>query len=540
MNLSKAETSRFSSSDMISLRGRGNHKGSAVGKALFTERHDASPSSLYLASNNEYERYLSARHSVIEKLRRIYGELRTECDGAWIFLMQITLLDDSIFTELPRFYISEGKTALEATILCRNYFDSVLLKKDGGQNLLPLSIDIDDIAFQIANELKASIPATPPPQTILLSERVLPSYLVSAREALVGVVTSSPNNKHTEELATTLSIPYISVETELYYELSGKNALINSDRGHLYINPDIFTLSEFTDVDKKRRNEKTAAEKISSKALHSKEGKQIFVYAELNKTSNLSLFSDNYCDGITKFYTEYCPMDSITADEEELFEEYRRAAEAMPTKPIMIRSIKSPRSVHLRSMVSENKSESHGDLYVLYDGTLRTQLRAIMRASVYGSLQFVLQLHPTERYSDLSQCAQMMDEISAELYEEDREFTPVPFGTVIDTISAALMCEKIIDECDFLIVDGEKLSIQLLYESEESFSYDSDNIYFDAFDNLISSIAKVAAKKKKRAVLSLGKNEHLPELSLNILSQFSAVSISADRIYQFKKQFLEI
>lgn len=540
MNLSKTETARFSSNDMISLRGKGNHQGSAVGKTLFVEMPDYNKSPIYIPTDNELEHYQAARRCVIEKLRRIYGELRTQCDAAWIFLMQITLLDDSLFTELPRFYISQGKTALEAIHLCRQYFESVLLKKEGGANLSPLSIDIYDLTFQLSNELKGAVPLTPPPQTILLSESILPSYLISSRQSLVGIVTSD-NSKHAEELATALSIPYISAEAELYYELSRKNALINADRGYLYINPDLFTLSEFTDVDKKRRNEKTAEGEISAKALHSKDGKQILVYAELNKPSKLSLFSDNYCDGIAKFYLEDSSLEAINAtDEEELFEEYRRAAEAIPTKPIMIRSIKSPRSVHLSSMISENESESHGELYVLYDGTLRTQLRAIMRAAVYGSLQFVLQLHPTERYSDLAQCAQMMEEISAELYEEDREFTPVPLGTVIDTISAALMCEKIIEECDFVIVDAEKLSLQLLYEPQESFSYDSDNIYFDAFDALISSIAKSVTKKKKKAVLSLGKNEHLPDLSLNVLSQFSAISVSVDKIYQFKKKFLEV
>ena len=542
MNLSKTEASRFSSSEMHSLRGKGNHTGSAVGKTIFIESPKAISDAVYMPTPHEYERYLSARRNVIEKLRRIYGELRTQYDAAWIFLMQITLLDDYLFTELPHFYISQGKTALEATSLIREHFTSTLLKKEGGENILELVNDIDDLVFQLTNELKEAYPTLLPPQTILLTSSLFPSYLIASRETLVGIVSSSLNdNKHTRELATALSIPYISTEEELGYELSRKNALINSERGYLYINPDIFTLSDFTDVDKKRRNEKTEAEKISSKALVSKEGKPIPVYAELNKTSKLGLFSDNYCDGIAKFYTEYSSFESISAiDEEELFEEYRRAAEAVPTKPIMIRSIKSPRSVHLRSMVSENENESHGDLYVLYDETLRTQLRAVMRAAVYGPLQFVLQLHQTERYSDLAQCAQMMDEISAELYEEDREFTPVPFGTVIDTISSAIMCDKIIEECDFVIVDGEKLSLQLLCDTQKTLSYDSDNIYFDAFDSLITSIAKVVEKKKKRALLSLGKNEHVPELSLNILSQFSAISVSADKIYQFKKKFLEI
>ena len=91
MHLSDTEKTRLLSNEMLTFRGKGNHFGSAVGKTLFFDAEPYVPQS-YIRSKDEEKRYFSAHHTLSEKLRRIYGELRTENDAAWIFLMQITLL----------------------------------------------------------------------------------------------------------------------------------------------------------------------------------------------------------------------------------------------------------------------------------------------------------------------------------------------------------------------------------------------------------------------------------------------------------------
>lgn len=539
MHISEAESSKLLSKDMLSLRGKGNRAGRTVGKTWVFVPEFCAPSTLSAIYENEEALFFASRRTVLSKLRRLYGEFREESDCAWIFLMQISLLSDNLFTELPRLYLSEGKSAAQTVLLCRDYFYSVLCKKEGGENLVAVSPDIDDISLRLISELRQGEPSAPPPQTIMLCRTPPVSYIAEWRELLCGIVTEEEcSESHHAALALSLGIPYVSVRDELSDELSDRNALIDSECGHLYVNPDLATLSRFADAEHGRKKEEEKDIEITSRTILRENGKKMLVLAELNKPSELSRLSERYCDGIGKFTSEELYLEEMCLpDEELLFEEYRRAAEMMPTKPIIIRGFKTLGTVHLESVISENTLGESGELYVLYDSTLRTQLRAVMRAAVYGSLQFLLVQN--DRYSDISQCASLMEELSAELYEEDREFTHVPLGSIIDSVSSALMCDKIIEECDFVVVDTEKLSRALCENHLEDDPHDSDNMYLDALTSLVGSISKVAAKKKKGAILSLGKNCSPDIFPPSLLCEFFAVSAALENLTKLKKAILE-
>ena len=415
-----------------------------------------------------------------------------------------------------------------------------MCKKDESGYLRSISADVNDISIALINTICENEERLLSADRIVVCHTPPPSFIAANKDNLLGIVTSDNEpQSHAAELAASFNIPYIASDNELSHIIDEENALINSDKGYLYLNPDLSTLTKFSDLDRQKRNEKEKEDELSTMPLLTRDGKQIFVYAELKRPHELTPFSERYCDGIGSLSNEdYYLESAYPPDEEELFEEYRRAAEIMPTKPIIIKAFKGAGSVHLNSIVNENGETPGGELYVLCDGAFRIQLRAVMRAAVYGSLHFLIQC--TEKYSDLSQCAQMMEELSAELYEEDREFTPVPFGIIIDTIPSALMCERLIDECDFFVVDREKLSKALFTETPDEILFDKDDIYLDALEHLMTSVAKAAAKKKKRAILSLGKCSFAESISLDVINEFSSVSASLDKIYALKKKIIEM
>lgn len=545
MYISETESRILSKgSPTVRIRGKGNRAGRAAGKiSFFIPDFDLSAPQKDREKSEE-ELFFEAKKALLHKLHRLYGEMRKESGSAWIFLMQITLLDDNIFTELPRFFLSEGKSALETVLLCRDYFYSVLSKKDGGENLFEVAPDVDDISARLISELKQEKAFLLPPQTILLCHTPLATYMVEWREHLAGVVADRALTEgHHSELALSLGIPYISSRDELSRELADASpgALIDSENGCLYINPDLATLSRFADDELKRKSRENENIFTAERPALRTNGKKPLVFAELNNLGELNRLSERYCDGIGKFASEeFYLAEMCVPDEEILFEQYRRAAETMPTKPIVIRGFRTLGSVRIESVISENSFGERSELYVLYDSTLRTQLRAVMRAAVYGSLQFLLP--QSDKYSDISQCAALMDELSAELYEEDREFSPVPLGSTIDTLPSALMCEKIFEECDFAVVDADKIALALTLGKDNGTSLDAldgDNIHVDALRQIIEKIAKIAAKKKKRAILSLSKNSSADILTPALLCEFFAVSSPTENLSKIKKSILE-
>ena len=516
------------------IRGKGNHVGSGVGKTTFWESDPASISTRNTLSTNETERYFEARRSHIKRLRRLYGELRTESDAAWIFLMQITLLCDSLFTITAEELLSKGKSAAETVMLCRDIFYNSLCVSEGGENLKSLSADVEDVCSRLLNEITKTDVIPPKSQSILLSYLPLPSYVAEWRNVISGVVECAEReNGALRDLISSFGLPYLLTDNKDLCTLEEKNAIIDSDKGCLYINPDINTLTSFAERKKELLNE-ADLERFSEPVIL-KNAKKLLVFAEINTLDEFTSSLERTADGIERFLNEdICIKESSTPDEEILFDEYRRAAEAIPTKPVIINGISVTGTVHLESVSSKDNGEDA--LYVLYDNTLRIQLRAIMRAAVYGTLFFVLP--KSERYSDLTACAALLDELSAELYEEDREFSPVTFGAIIDSVPSAIMCDKIIEECDFLIVNEKKLSKSVCANSESNQNHGED-ARSDCLYRLLSSIADTVQKKKKKAILSFDKNGIPEPLLCELLCKFWAISIPAEALIQTKRKLME-
>ena len=200
----------------VRIKGKGNHSGRAIGKTSFFMPDLTLLEHLPDDEKSEEALYFDARKKLLEKLRRFYGELRDGNGCAWIFLMQISLLCDDIFTELPRLYLCEGKSAAQTVLLCRDYFYSVLSKKEGGENLSEVSADIDDISVRLLNEINQKDIPCPPRQSILLCHNPPASYIAEWREDLAGIVSEDGAAlSHHASLALSLGIPYLSTRDEL-------------------------------------------------------------------------------------------------------------------------------------------------------------------------------------------------------------------------------------------------------------------------------------------------------------------------------------
>ena len=122
---------------------------------------------------------------------------------------------------------------------------------------------------------------------------------------------------------------------------------------------------------------------LSQKLAVSSSGKKITLLSEVNRSSELDPSLPSKCDGIGIFSSEELYLkNTCLPDEELLFERYRKAAELMPTKPVTIRSFHTSADVRISKIISEKDGEKVGELYVFRDRSLRTQLRALMSASL--------------------------------------------------------------------------------------------------------------------------------------------------------------
>ena len=539
MSISDTERPTVTHTAMKVLYGRVNGCEGCVGKTLFIENElPKEPRDLTEPlEQNEHSRYFAAHAACCNELKKRYAELKGESDEAWIFLMHTALLRGRLFTELPKLYISGGKSATAALLACREYFFDVMLFEEGGNNLRSVALDVEDVVSRLFFALEPSRikNEAPPDSYIALCSSLFPSYIAANRKSIAGIVASpSFETSHAASLATSLGIPTLIYDGELDISLSDRHALIDTERACLCLEPDLSTLARFGDSIKQRHEAEKEEKRAEMLPSLTHDGKRITLLAELSTQKSLDSAHRLVCDGIITGADATMFCDPLTdADEEELFERYRALAEAIPTKPLMICATSVRPQVHLSTLISDSSQNEIAKLYVLRDSTLKTQLRAAMRAAVYGPVHFVLP--QSGKYSDLFECTRIMEDVAAELYSEDREYSQIPLGSVIDSVASALMCARILQECDFVTVERERLYTELFGSIAADDPSPEDDVRVGALDYLLSSISKICEKASKKAVLSLGKNGSREAVYSALANGFSILSISADKLSAVKK-----
>ena len=152
----------------------------------------------------------------------------------------------------------------------------------------------------------------------------------------------------------------------------------------------------------------------------------------------------------------------------------------------------------------------------------------------------------------------MIDELSEELYDENREFSPIPIGAVIDTPASAIMCHRLAKEkeADFLIINTKKILSCLDLNNAGKDAEDENIIAKDAFEHLLKDISDIFRCKNEsqtdvnskieknlsseKIIVSLGKNPDRDIIKTALNLGFSAFSVSPDSIANAKMSISQL
>ena len=518
------------------LHCEGNEKGACLGRIFFLDAPEPKNIAIKelsrskLRAERELENYLRALEDVRCEREELYLSLKDECDAAWIFLMHTALLGGSLFGERATRYISEGKSAAEAVIGITERFSASLTANT--DNLRPLVLDVADLSFSLLCRLGALQSPTSLPYDegrIILSASPLPSFIAKNKQKISAMVASPALLRSSSlELLSALSIPTLLCEDELDGNHDGEYAVADSDRGILHVSPDLSTLEEFSELEEKERQREKRLFDLSEREAKGADGKKLSLFAVIDRASEIEPSLASRCDGIGMLYCEELYIERLCMpDEDALFERYRKAAELMPTRPVIIRALRSSAEVRINSMISERG----GEVYVFRSDTLKTQLRAAMRASVFGNVCFLVS--PRGSHSSVSRCERLADEAAQELSDEGREFSTVQIGLEIDTPAQALTCKSSIADADFAVVNVARLSALIDGETAVDGEYES-TIKKEALGILLAEIAKIKKETRKNFLVSLGKKADKQILKKSLALGFDAFGVSSAALSETK------
>jgi phosphoenolpyruvate-protein phosphotransferase (PTS system enzyme I) len=361
-------------------------------------------------------------------------------NAEWALVQQMERLVER-FEEIDDPYLRERKADVQHAV------ERVLKALMGGQTLAEPAVSEEQKLIVVAHDLS-------PADMILFKRHRFGGFVTD-----VGGVTS-----HTAIVARSLAIPAIVGLHHAFQTINeGELLIVDGERGLLVVDPDAMVLAEYRERQAELKAERQRLKRLKKTRATTQDGTPIELYANIELPQDIGEVLEAGAEGVGLFRTEFMFLNrKDLPSEEEQFEAYRQVAEGMQGKPVVLRTLD----------VGADKAINGGDgSHVMPNPAMGlrairfclaepqmflTQLRAILRASHYGTVRVLLPM--LAHAHEIDQTLTLINQAKAQLEERNQPYDrSVQVGGMIEIPAAALALPIFMRRLHFLSIGTNDL-----------------------------------------------------------------------------------